>query len=303
MGSAQAYRASRRGTSASTLAIRASGIRCTFIGLPLVVVLGLSIASCSNKAASDGCPGDFGCDCVESDECNAGLFCSDGGHCIAQGGTSNEGSSASDTAANVGGPPEIVSLEGSMSALSSRIAVVSITAQVVDPDGLDDLVGGLARDAADDALIGPFVQLSGGTFELGLAWVQLDAAGKTNDSDPLRIHVAFTDASGNEDEDELDLLVCSTAHDACDGTCVTLDTKENCGVCGGTCSGAANVFCVDGACCVPDPYSYYPSCMPPQGASQEDLPLARDMPPGPHAPYHSGDGAPRAAASPIRWNL
>src|SRR4030095_345752 len=123
---------------------------------------------------------------------------------------------------------------------------VLLVAEVSDPDGLADIVGGVVKDDAG-AMYGTLLKSGGGgTFALTLHWDQIEAVAAiefTSGTHGTRTLVAeFTDASGNIGTKDLTLaLTCHDAFGYCDGNCIDTNTSNlHCGSCNHAC------LCVDG---------------------------------------------------------
>lgn len=122
---------------------------------------------------------------------------------------------------------------------------VTFLAQVVDPDGLDDIVGGLLLSEGGDATYGAFVQVSEGSFQIELDWNAIDAIEPINDS-TRTFSAEFNDLAGNVATDSVELGFDCQGLVACDGVCTELGTDDDCATCGDACIG--DEHCNNGDC-------------------------------------------------------
>jgi hypothetical protein len=144
-------------------------------------------------------------------------------------GSTGSGGGSSGAGANmtVPGGPDVIGLVATPASMTEG-DTVTITATVTDPDGLEDLVGGMLQNSDGGAVYGPFTQLSGGTFSIALSWTQLNQVEPIHfDTELLRtLRAEFTDTTQKIGAGTVD---------------VTLS-------CGGGCSSAVNGQCGGPAC-------------------------------------------------------
>lgn len=134
-------------------------------------------------------------------------------------------------------------------------AAIVFTAVLTDPDGIDDLIGGMLVDPETEASYGSFqTSAAEGSYSMMLDWADIDVVRPLDEyagfSRTFRArffdvagHVAEKDVSVtfscDVDEDELEgMLVCGTA-------CVH-EARRQCGSCGRACG--TNEQCVDREC-------------------------------------------------------
>jgi len=157
----------------------------------------------------------------------------------------------SESAESVGGSGPMIVLLTATPPEITESDVVTFLAQVVDPDGAEDIVGGLLKNEAGDATYGAFVQISEGSFSVALDWNTIDAVEPlTYSGDAMRTFSAeFTDTAGNAATETVDVGFDCGGLAICDGACTELGTDENCAACGDACGGedmCANGRCNDG---------------------------------------------------------
>ncbi|HOX43832.1 MAG TPA: hypothetical protein PK668_09540 [Myxococcota bacterium] len=150
-------------------------------------------------------------------------------------------------------PPVLLSLETNVSELLDG-ATVTVLAAVSDPDGPQDLVGGVLRDA-DGALLGAFEARSQGLFQLELGWPAFAAVEPFDfyGDESRDYRVSFTDFQGEEAAQTLTLAFrCPDLGGGCGSGCQRLDLDSACGACGRACG--------QGEEC--DPLQTPPACAP-----------------------------------------
>ncbi len=210
---------------------------------------------CSTCAADCGpCCGNGRCDAVAGEDC---ATCAADCGCVAPlqcaGGVCVEPPPE---------PPRILTFNSNVRALTAGERVV-FSAVVTDPNGIDDLIGGVL-ESPEGASYGAFAA-SGqeGAYALELSWADIDQVQAITFSEPIaRAFVArFFDQGGLEVTDTLEITLTCPQGGACDGVCVDLDADgEDCGACevacdpaatcdGGSCRCDDGLFqCGDGAC-------------------------------------------------------
>lgn len=134
-------------------------------------------------------------------------------------------------------PPQILSLATNTMQLDERDHL-AVTAVVTDPDGVDDLIGGMLVDPASGAAYGAFATSAAeGAYELELAWSDIEAVHAIDTpiaGAPRDFTARFFDQAGDAAEQTLTVtLHCSqSGYALCDGACTDLATDpDNCGAC------------------------------------------------------------------------
>ena len=179
----------------------------------------------------------------------AGLVCQ-GEVCVFPGGDASatgaeDGPETGDMP--VQGAPSVIDIQSEPSSLAED-GSITLTVQVADPDGLDDLVGGQLIDDASDTVLGAFTQISAGTFVGGTDWASVNAA------EPIffelegtrTLRVEFVDKDENVGALTIDVpYSCgASGFGVCgDGVCRQLNTPASCGACETLCGS-----CLGGEC-------------------------------------------------------
>lgn len=211
--------------------------------------VGLLTLGCGSAGGGD-CPvGEPGCPCAAG-TCPAGLECREDICVFADGATSGDSgtsdvsssaaSSTADSDSGDGAAPEVVDLFTDIDRLGES-DVIAFTASVTDADGLDDIVGGVLVDGESQAVYGPFVQISAGTFSISVSWEEVDTASTIEfEREGTRtFRVEFEDKTQRLGERSIeipfdcggpDFAVCG------DGVCRELGTPTDCGGCNDTCT-------------------------------------------------------------------
>ena len=148
--------------------------------------------------------------------------------------------------------PRILTLStNSQRLLQGQTLIVS--AVVTDPDGINDLIGGVLIDAESGGTYGAFATAeSEGAYSIHLAWWDLHQVrpldtGMGGETRFLRAE--FYDVAGHTASGQVSVdLTCESATDAlCSGYCRdVLHDRENCGACGNDVSGIQITACVEG---------------------------------------------------------
>ncbi len=182
--------------------------------------------------------------CDDGESCSSCLEdcpCAEGENCVV--GTCE---------APVEGAPVFLTLNSNVRRLTEGEAV-TFSAVVTDPDGIDDLIGGVLEDPNGQSY-GAFVS-SGqeGAYSMTISW------GEIHRIDPIefeaardRVFVAvFFDQGGLRTRQEIAIELHCDGTAACDGTCIDLsDDEANCGACRVECD--QNATCGGGACACND---------------------------------------------------
>lgn len=164
------------------------------------------------------------------------------------GGATDVGGTSEPTTGSAAGAPVVKELLSNAPGLSENQGIV-FTAIVIDPDGLDTIVGGKLTSADGSAFYGAFANIGGGTFQIALAWQMIGQTEKIQFTGTTKARVFkadFFDIDGNHGYRTLEIQLNCADGAVCDNRCVSLESNtENCGSCGKVC---ANSYCIDGAC-------------------------------------------------------
>lgn len=146
--------------------------------------------------------------------------------------------------------PRILSLSSNSDRLldgqALRISVVA-----TDPDGVDDLVGGVVRDPASERNYGALATAaSEGAYSLDLSWEAIATVSEMSadfaDDARVPFDVVLFDQAGNEVVERLNVAFHCEGTQLCDGECL-FPSDDHCGACGRACSaeagGAVDVSC------------------------------------------------------------
>lgn len=194
--------------------------RCSFY--TLAVACGLALGACGGGGSNSNSDGDAG---IPDAAPRSGM---------------------SDPAA-----PKILSLRSNVAMLFPDVTL-QVTANVTDPDGITDLIGGQLIDPDTGAAYGPFAsQSTGGAYGLSLSWDQI-AAVRPLTGTGRKFRAEFFDAAGHSSYQELKVMpACRDSKQAvCDSRCINLDTAQNCGACGKVCAAVTHGvgICQTGSC-------------------------------------------------------
>jgi hypothetical protein len=163
---------------------------------------------------------------------------------------------------------------------------ITVSAIVTDPDGIDDLVGGLLVDPDTNATYGSLATSAAeGAYSLTLSWSRLNTVrpirGDRGGQDARVLRATFFDQAGNETSGELPIRLgpCSEGL-LCAGECVP-PSNGHCARCDHTCGPEA--VCVDYACLAPslDMFAVLPASVSLNGAGTTlEFSFAGTSPPG-----------------------
>jgi hypothetical protein len=155
------------------------------------------------------------------------------------------------------GGPRILSLTTNTPVIAPGDRLI-VTAVVTDPDGIDDLIGGML-EAPGGGTYGSFATSAAeGSYSLELDFDDLDVVERV--ATPIgggeRVFRArFYDVGGREATREIGVrIACDDPNvGVCRSSCVDLGSDlENCGACGSTCESFGLGFrCLNGGCPVP----------------------------------------------------
>ena len=136
----------------------------------------------------------------------------------------------------VPGGPSVVSLDVSPGQLTAAQSA-TVTAQVTDPDGTTDILGGVLRAGANGPQLATFQLVSGGTFTAMVSWDGIHQATSVAAPDPVTLRAEFTDSTGKVGWREAQLGLTCAGNTDCAGACVDTSTaNDNCGACGRGCT-------------------------------------------------------------------
>jgi hypothetical protein len=141
-----------------------------------------------------------------------------------------------------------LSLQTNASSLTAGESI-TFTAVLIDPDGVDDIVGGTLSDLTGMIGYGPFVAAGQpGTYSIMVSWDAMHQAEpiEFENTDLMRsFRAEFFDQVANKVSKDVDLTLACAEGAACDGVCTDLKaTADHCGTCGKICA----TGCKDGAC-------------------------------------------------------
>jgi hypothetical protein len=165
--------------------------------------------------------------------------------------------------------PRILTFASNVTALSPGSSLI-LSAVVTDPDGIDNLIGGILEAPVSHASYGVFATSAAeGAYSLTLTWDAIDALEPINTPNggaTRRFQARFFDVEGHEAAAVLDVLLrCGSNHDlaVCDGSCTNLMTNPlHCGLCGNGLP--PDDTCVDGkARCDSNEQVCLNQCIPP----------------------------------------
>ena len=219
----------------------------------LALALALANVGCHESADQNCAVGSAGCPCAAG-TCAAGLVCN-GEVCVFPGGesgsaeTSSMQTTSADTGVDTGGSADTgSSVEGgpviqelfTVEASLSEDGILTFTAQVTDPDGLADIVGGVLVDDESGANYGAFVQISEGSFSAAVSWAQVDdvRAIEFEGTGSRTYRAEFTDTTQKTGTRTVEIpFECGVANAAVcgDGQCRPLGTPSDCQSCNTPC--------------------------------------------------------------------
>ena len=201
-----------------------------------------ALANCGDGGDGNCVPGAFGCPCSFG-SCNPGLVCSNG-VCTSVGGDGDigdgDGDGDGDGEGGDPGGPEVQQLTADAESLTED-EVVTFTAIVDDPDGVEDVFSGrlLAGDTA--VSYGFFMNIGGATWQVSMSWQQIDEVTPFTNGE-MSFRAEFVDSTELVGFDTISLPGCAAAHDYCGVSCLDVtEDDDNCGACGNACSNSE--FC------------------------------------------------------------
>jgi hypothetical protein len=165
------------------------------------------------------------------------------------GATDVGGTSQPTTTGSPDGAPVVMELLSNAPGLTENEGII-LTAIVVDPEGLDTIVGGKLTSEDGSAFYGAFAHIGGGTFQLALVWQMIGQTEKIQFMGTSKVRVFkadFFDVDGNHGYRTIEIQLNCADGDACASKCVSLaDDRDNCGACGKVCQ--EGYSCMGGDC-------------------------------------------------------
>lgn len=130
--------------------------------------------------------------------------------------------------------------------------MVTFTATLTDPDGVEDIIGGSLQSPDESLQFGPFVAAGQlGTYSITLSWAQIHQAEAIEfemGGIQREFRAVFFDQAGHKATEDVVLELVCIGGAACAGTCTDLAVDAlNCGACGRTCDDGEDA-CESGAC-------------------------------------------------------
>lgn len=166
-----------------------------------------------------------------------------------EAGSDDDSGDPTPTTGSPGGGPVITDLVANAPTLAQNGAVI-LSATVLDPDGLDTIVGGELTTPDGSKSYGAFVRVSNGGYQIALTWTMVGETETIEFMAPEQVRVfraEFVDDAGNIAERTLELRLSCVSGAACASKCVVLDDDhEHCGVCGNACGDYES--CDNGTC-------------------------------------------------------
>lgn len=197
-----------------------------------------TVCSAGQCVPPEGVCGDATCDASEDcSTCAQDCACPDGQNCVT--GTCE---------APEQGAPQFLTLNTNVRRITVGDELVFSTV-VTDPDGIDDLIGGVLEDPNGQSY-GAFIS-SGqeGAYSMTITWGAihlLSPISFVNDADRTFVAVFF-DQGGLRTRQEIVVTLHCNGDAACDGVCTDLDASEaHCGACDAQCDD--NATCDAGSC-------------------------------------------------------
>ncbi len=155
------------------------------------------------------------------------------------------------TTSSPAGAPVVMELLAN-TAMITESEPITFTAIVVDPDGLDTIVGGKLTTEDGSGFYGAFAHIGGGTFQIVLTFELIGQSSKIEFVGPEQARVFkadFVDVDGNHGAATIEIKLSCASQAACASKCVDLsDDDDNCGQCGKVCDPDAYLQCKDGMC-------------------------------------------------------
>jgi hypothetical protein len=157
------------------------------------------------------------------------------------------------------GSPTILSYGTNVTTISPDV-MVTFTAVLTDPMGIDNLAGGSLTSPDGSIQYGPFaIGAQKGAYAITLTWDQVNQAQTINfATSQIRTFVGtFFNAQGGKVSRSTTLTLTCKGLVACSGSCVDLSSSDgNCGSCGNKCVGGGS--CASGKCSCSGAGSYCP---------------------------------------------
>lgn len=163
--------------------------------------------------------------------------------------TGTNGETTTETTTSADGAPFFISFSTNVTEISDGESVV-FTAIVSDPDGFDDIAGGMLFTEDGGLSYGPFISAGQeGTYSISVSWIQIDQVEtiEFENFDTSRgFRAEFFDKDGHKVAKDAVITLHCEGGGACDGSCRNFQVDgENCGSCGKVCtSGCSNAICL-----------------------------------------------------------
>lgn len=254
------------GRIAALVSKRASTEAMIPSNVPWVILVVLALSACTD-AGEDVCePGAPGCECLMG-TCMPGFVCSpDLQMCVyptgaedGDGGSDSPGGASEEAGDDVADPasenaPEVLSLVTDKSAFYRGDGALQVVASVSDPDGVEDVQGGILR-VAEGPTLGEFLPLGATGWQVNIEWVNVNDA-LPAENGQLALEADFVDSAGNVGSSTIAVFTCSSEFSVCQGWseffCVDLKTnRKHCGECNNACHDGdytEDENCVGGSC-------------------------------------------------------
>lgn len=159
---------------------------------------------------------------------SSGGSSSDGGNGSDSGGSSDGGGGSSSTSS-----PDILTFTASTTELAAGDSI-TFSAVVTDPDGIDDLIGGLLSTPSGDGYGSFASSAQEGSYSLRLTWEDLETVEVIEFDEELSrtFQATFYDVAGNTSAARITVVLHADGDGYCDGEITDLDSNpDHCGSC------------------------------------------------------------------------
>jgi hypothetical protein len=166
-------------------------------------------------------------------------------------GGSDVGPGSSSSGGNA--PPIILSISANTAVLTQNQTLI-LTVVATDPDGIDDLIGGVVRTPGGLSYGALATSGQEGSYSLAIPWSQLHTTEPIDAGEEgigRTFEIVLFDTAANQAEASLSVTLRCSLDDwgLCGGTCTDLDTDaRNCGVCGFDCTEPHGGTLLGGVC-------------------------------------------------------
>jgi hypothetical protein len=153
--------------------------------------------------------------------------------------TSSTTTSSGSTGSSAGAGPVILVLGSNVPSITQGESV-TVSAVVTDPDGIDDVIGGILSDA-NGGIYGAFATTGQeGAYEMVVSWGQIQQVGSIDFAQGGSAQRTFTaeffDQAGHTVQKPITVTLGCKGNGACAGVCLDMtQDANNCGTCGHTC--------------------------------------------------------------------